>query len=189
MEPLLQEPVLTVGLRTFLALLFATAAWSKLQRLEEFHGVVRNFRLLPDAATRGVAWLLPGVELAVAAALLVRPWAGTAAVAAAVLLGVFALAMAINVLRGRRSIDCGCFRQGLGTRQPVSWLLVGRNLLLAALALAVAAGLPLSREAAALDLVAGIAAGGTLMLIYLGASLLGGIAVARAPSVPSTQGR
>lgn len=187
MDALLQEPVLTVCLRTFLGLLFATAAWSKLQHLEEFHGVVRNFRLLPAGAARPVAWLLPVVELAVAAGLLVRPLAGAAALAAAALLAVFALAIAVNVLRGRSAIDCGCLRQGM--RQPLSWLLVGRNLLLAALAAGVAATLPRVDEAGWLDLVAGIAAGATLMLIYLGASLLGGMAGARAPSVPSTQGR
>ncbi|MEF9603853.1 methylamine utilization protein MauE, partial [Paracoccus sp. PXZ] len=77
---------------------------------------------------------------AVAAGLVMTPLAAPAAITAAGLLLVFAAALAINVLRGRTQIDCGCFRNGL--KQPVSWLLVLRNLVLTGLALAVAAGLP-----------------------------------------------
>ena len=63
MQQVLQEPLIHWALRSFLAALFATAALSKLTGMEEFHGVVRNFRLLPDMASRAVAMVLP-VELA-----------------------------------------------------------------------------------------------------------------------------
>jgi hypothetical protein len=36
--------------------------------------------------------------------------------------------MTINLLRGRASIDCGCFRSA--HRQTLSWWLVGRNAVL-----------------------------------------------------------
>ena len=186
MEAFLLEPVVTLALRTFLALLVLTGAWSKLTHVDEFHGVVRNFRLLPDAASGAVARVLPVIEVLVAIGLVVRPLAGAAALAAAVLLLVFAAALAINVLRGRPSIDCGCLRQGL--KQPVSWLLVGRNLALATLALAVVSMLPRVGDAGLLDITVGLMAGGTAMLIYLGASLLGGLSALQA-SAPSTKGR
>jgi hypothetical protein len=50
-----------------------------------------------------------------------------------VLLAVYSLAIAANLARGRRTLDCGC---GIGgTKQPISeWLLV-RNAFLAAAAL------------------------------------------------------
>jgi len=186
MEAFLHEPVVTLALRTFLALLFLTAAWSKLTHVDEFHGVVRNFRLLPDAMSQVVARLLPVVEVLLAIGLVVRPLTQSAAVAAAALLLVFALALAINVLRGRTAIDCGCLRQGL--KQPVSWWLVGRNLVLAAISLVVAAVLPRVGEAGLVDITTGIMAGATAMLIYFGASLLGGLAALQAGAA-STKGR
>ncbi|MFM7275424.1 MAG: MauE/DoxX family redox-associated membrane protein, partial [Gammaproteobacteria bacterium] len=54
-------------------------------------------------------------------------------IAAAVLLAVFALAMGINLQRGRSGIDCGCFRGTL--RQSLRIELVLRNILLLAAAL------------------------------------------------------
>ena len=41
--------------------------------------------------------------------------------------------MAINLARGRRNIDCGCFQSAL--KQRLSWVLVARNVVLAALLL------------------------------------------------------
>ncbi len=186
MEAFLLEPVVTLALRTFLALLFLTAAWSKLTHVEEFYGVVRNFRLVPDAASRVLAWALPVVELLIAVGLVVRPLTALAATGAAVLLVVFAFALGINVLRGRTSIDCGCLRKGL--KQPVSGWLVARNLVLAALALVVVAVLPRVGQAGLVDIVTGLMAGATAMLIYFGASLLGGI-VALQSAASSTKGR
>jgi len=186
MDAFLHEPVVTLALRTFLALLFLTAAWSKLAQIDEFYGVVRNFRLLPEAASRVVARALPVLELTIAVGLIVRPLTPSAAVAAAGLLVIFALALAINVVRGRTAIDCGCLRQGL--KQPVSWWLVGRNLVLAGLALVVAAVLPRVGEAGLIDITTGIMAGATAMLIYFGASLLGGLAALQAGAA-STKGR
>lgn len=186
MDAFLLEPVVTLALRTFLALLFLTAAWSKLSHAEEFYGVVRNFRLLPDAASRIVARGLPVLEVLVAVGLVVRPFTALAATLAAMLLLIFAVALGINVLRGRTWIDCGCLRQGM--KQPVSGWLVARNLGLAALALAVAAVLPGVGEASVIDITTGLMAGATAMLIYLGASLLGGLAALQS-TTPSTKGR
>jgi hypothetical protein len=50
------------------------------------------------------------------------------AMLAGTLFGVYSVAIAINLMRGRDRIDCGC--GGLG--QELSWFLVGRNLLLIA---------------------------------------------------------
>lgn len=186
MDIVLHEPVVTWALRGFLALLFATAAVSKLQNLEEFYGVVRNFRLIPDGASRVVAFVLPIVELAVAAGLLIRPIAAPAAFTAAVLLAGFGAAIAINVVRGRTYIDCGCMRQGM--KQPISWLLVLRNAVLTVLGLAVALLLPAVPAAGVADLFVGLAAGSIAMILYFSASLLGGFAAAQA-STSSPKGR
>jgi 1,4-dihydroxy-2-naphthoate octaprenyltransferase len=79
--------------------------------------------------------------------------------------------MAINLGRGRRDIDCGCFATVL--RQRLSWPLVLRNLLLAALALLVVSGLGV-RSLGWLDFVTIGCASAALVLVYAAASRLFG---------------
>jgi hypothetical protein len=113
-------------------LVFLQAGLAKLRHRELLTGVVANYRLLPAAMITPVAMLLPPVELGLGAALLLGGhW--LAATGAIAMLVLFAAAMAINIGRGRSQIDCGCGRSQL--RQPLSWLLVGRNLTLGALLL------------------------------------------------------
>jgi hypothetical protein len=72
------------------------------------------------------------------------------------LLILFAAAMAINIGRGRRNIDCGCFQSAL--RQNLSLTLVARNLGLALL-LGIPAAVPqasLPKSGAAEALLMGI---------------------------------
>lgn len=109
---------------------FTQAAFAKLRHRELLVGVIANYRLLPAAVVSPAAHLLPFIELFAGFALLfVNPRIG--APIAIVLLAIFAAAMGINIARGRREIDCGCGRSEL--RQPLSWPLVVRNLVLAAL--------------------------------------------------------
>lgn len=186
MQDILHEPLLTWALRAFLALLFATTALSKLQNLEEFYGVVRNFRVIPDGASRVVAFVLPIVELAVAAGLLIRPLTIPAAITGAAMLIGFGVVIAINVIRGRTSIDCGCMRQGM--KQPISWVLVLRNAVLALSALGIVQLLPVANVAGPADLFVGLAAGAIAMMLYFSASLLGGL-TAQQSANRSSKGR
>jgi methylamine utilization protein MauE len=129
---------IALAIRVLVALIFLTAAFGKLRHRLEFQGVVANYRLLPEAVAPAFALLLPPVEIAVAATLLFAPSSWSATGAAALLI-LFALAMAINIQRGRRHIDCGCFQSAL--KQTLSWVLVARNVGLALL-LAVPATVP-----------------------------------------------
>ena len=122
---------LAVATRTLVALVFLAAALGKMRHWLAFQGVLANYRLLPERLIAPVAYLLPPAEASLAlwlAAGLAAEWAYAAA---ASLLLVFAAAMGINLLRGRRSIDCGCFQSTL--KQSLSWRLVGRNVVLALL--------------------------------------------------------
>lgn len=170
---ILAEPVVTTFVQALLILIFVGAAIPKLRHREEFYGVVRNFRLLPERLVRPVAAVLPWFELGIATALLVPTAAPSAAGVAGAVLVVFGLAIGINVARGRTAIDCGCFRNGL--KQPLSWLLVGRNGVLALAAFALAWALPLAPAASALDLAIGVAAAGLAMLLSYSAALLNGL--------------
>ncbi|KWT64679.1 Methylamine utilization protein MauE [Hyphomicrobium sulfonivorans] len=170
----LTDPLVTIFLRAFLALLFAGAAYSKLRHQEEFFGVVRNFRLMPEWIAAPFAAVLPWVELAVAVGLLVNPAVPYAAAAAGGLLLLFALAIGINVARGRKAIDCGCFRNGY--RQHLSWMLVLRNVVLGGGALVLAGVADITRAATLFDITTGVMAAGVAMTLYLTAGLLGGVA-------------
>jgi hypothetical protein len=125
------DPVVVGILRASLAFVFAQAAVHKLRDRAAFDQIVRAHRLVPAAGARAVTGLLVAGELAAATALLAPGVARLGAGLALALLGVYSLAIGVNLARGRRDIDCGCL--GPGHRQPLTgWLLV-RNALLAAL--------------------------------------------------------
>ncbi len=157
------DPVAVWTARLVLAAVFAMAAFAKLRALDEFVGVVHNYRVVPEPLVRAVAYALPPLELAVALALLVEPGHSIGALAAGVLLAVFTVAMALNLARGRVEIDCGCFAATL--RQRISWGLVGRNVVLIGLA---ALAMPASSVARRLSWLDAI----TIVGVSMGAVLL-----------------
>lgn len=133
-------------------LLFAAAGLHKARHRTQFAGILRDYRLLPAALTPLLSPALAMVELLLATLWLTSlAWptlrAGVA-LCSALLLAVYGLAMAVNLLRGRRHIDCGCgFRTAAvggradsGARQLLSGWLLLRNLLLIVLALGIASG-------------------------------------------------
>ena len=113
-----------------IALLFASAGAHKLRDLARFADAFAEYRVLPDALARRLAWLIPSVELGVAASLLWEPGRRTAVVAGVTVLIAYASGLGVNLLRGRRDLDCGC-----GTardRRAIATWMVWRNLILAA---------------------------------------------------------
>ena len=128
------DPVIDVTLRMALALLFFVAAGHKLQDLGRFGATLAEYRLLPARLVPLAAALVVAVEVAAAGALLVPGARAAGLLSAATLLLVYGAAVAINLARGRRDIDCGC--AGPAVRRPISGALVARNAALAALALA-----------------------------------------------------
>jgi len=98
---------------------------------------VAGFQLLPHVLVAPFALALPLVEAAGALASLVPATRNAGASILVVLFLLFALALAINVARGRTDIDCGCngfSSQGNTGAHAIGWLHVARTLLLAALA-------------------------------------------------------
>jgi len=128
------DPIVTAVLRGALALLFVVAASHKARDLKAFRATLADYRLLPERATTVVTPLVVGAEIGLAAALALPGALRPGPVLAAALLGVYSLAIAINLLRGRRHIDCGC--TGPVRRHTLSGWLVARNgvLIVAALA-------------------------------------------------------
>ena len=126
------DPAIDLTLRAGLGLLLVVAAVHKLRDPRRFAATLAEYRLLPQPLSGAASMLLVGAELATVAALGADRRLGLAAAAA--LLGLYAAAIAINLARGRRHIDCGC--AGPAARRPISGWLVARNLALAGLALA-----------------------------------------------------
>lgn len=157
-----------------LAAIFAWSGAMKFADVEQFAGAVANYRLIPRALEKVLARALPVCEAAGAAGLLFPSTRGLAAAGLALLLCVFSGAIAINLLRGRTTIDCGCF--GPALRQALSpWLLLRNALLviLAALVWAPAAVRPL----AWLDFVTIAPGAAALVTLYASANY----ALANAP--------
>ncbi len=153
----------------WIAMVFMMAALGKLAAWGELAGVVQNFRVLPRSWALPVSFVLPPLEAAVAVGVLLPATRLIAAAGAAVLFAVFAAALAVNLFRGRRQVDCGCFRSGL--KQPISGAVVVRNIVLtvAALVLVQSADVAILSS---LQWVMAIGAALTLMLCYLSVGLL-----------------
>jgi len=164
------DPAISWTLALSVAVLFAAAASHKLRDWKQFRDVVRNYKLLPDAVVPLSAIALIALECGAAILVLFVATRAIGATLSACILATYAVAMAVNLRRGRVNLDCGCL--GIGRRQPVRWWMVRRNLAIAALALI--AVLPMaSRELTALDGVTIICATLSLAFLYTAQSLLG----------------
>ena len=127
------DPAIDLTLRCGLALLFLVAASHKLRDPVYFRATLIDYRIVPGGTAGLVALLVTGAELAIAPALLVPALRPAGLAGAASLLALYGLAIAVNLARGRRHIDCGC--AGPALRRPISGALVVRNAVLAAGAL------------------------------------------------------
>jgi hypothetical protein len=130
------DPVFTKLVSFLLGLLLAASAWHKWAAFDRFVAIVRDYRLLPDHLARPAAGMVVVAETALALGWLSGAMASLTAMLTACMFSVYGAAIAVNLLRGRVHISCGC---GLGEAanggQLLSWTLVLRNAVLAGLAL------------------------------------------------------
>lgn len=120
-------------LQATLALILLAGGLEKAKDMSWFADAVRQYDLVPEAAVWPVAFAIPVAEFAAAAGLLHGPSRGVAAAGVVGLLLLFAAAIGINLARGRRQIDCGCWGPAAERGEISGWLAL-RNLALAALA-------------------------------------------------------
>jgi uncharacterized membrane protein YphA (DoxX/SURF4 family) len=168
MLTVLSEPHLVAVICAIVGGLFLVSGITKLRDTRRFTDIVRAYQLLPAPVTPLVGRLLPWVELLAGAALIAGVGLPVSSLIAAALLVAFAVAVGINILRGRHELACGCF--GLDARRRLSWTMVLRNLGLAALVAGSAAS-PMSGASTALSLGDGLLtrliAGGALIIVLL----------------------
>lgn len=153
------DPAINLLVTLAFVVLFGNAAATKLRALPIFTATLADYRLIPRAFLRVAGVLVIAIEGVVAAGLIWPDARGACGVIGAGVLLVYGAAIAINLIRGRPEIDCGCSLQ----RRPIAYWMVVRNLLFA-LALLVLA-LPIAPR----PLVAGDVAtiGGALLVTTL----------------------
>jgi hypothetical protein len=125
------DPLLSWYAVVCTGMLFAHASLSKIEDLPLFEQRLHAYGV-PLGALRLVAMIVALVEFSTAA-LVISPWHVAGSALAAALLMAYGVLLASQLIRGR-VLDCGCG----GDSIAVSWPLVVRNVLLAALAATVA---------------------------------------------------
>ena len=174
MTPVSLASMLSATVTVFMCLLFARAAWHKLSEFTEFTGFVADYQLFPSALVVPASMAVVGAEILVVLLQLVPGFQAWGLTLAITMLCLYAVGMAINIMRGRTSIECGCG----GAVQPLSWSLVGRNGVLVAMAAAAVAAGSYSLDAA--SAVAALACGFTLWTGFvLAEQILANASIAR----------
>jgi len=124
------DPAIGCLIATSTELLFVIAIVHKLRDLRRFSEIFAAYRLFPLATGRRIALVVPALELVVAAGLILDAPTLALATGSALLLA-YATAIAVNLARGRRDLDCGC--AGPNNRRPIAAWMVWRNIVMAAL--------------------------------------------------------
>jgi len=169
------DPVFDLIIRAALGLLFVVAAWHKLRDPRRFAATLGEYHLVPARFAPAAAACVVLAELGTVVALVRWPRGG--ATAAAALLAVYGSAIAVNLARGRRHIDCGC--GGPAANREIGAWMVARNAVVAIAALA-AAVLPMAaREMIWLDACTIVAATAMLAACWTATDHL----VAQAPGL------
>jgi len=153
-------------------LLLLLAAVHKLTALPKFRATLSAYEIMPSALIAPASMLVPIIEALLGAAWLIGLEPTFVAMTTTALLASYMSAIAINLLRGRVHIDCGCtMGASAGRDQQLSWGLVARNAILIMAALA--ATVPTSERAIGfvdyVTLVAGLLA---IILLYGAANQL-----------------
>jgi hypothetical protein len=124
------DPLVVLIACGILIAVFVRAAWHKLGDFAMFKAVFADYDILPKALVAPVSLALALAEIAIVVGLVVPVARQAAAIGAMVLLIAYGASIALNLRRGRYLIDCGCGGPGQG----LSWFLVARNAVLAAIA-------------------------------------------------------
>ncbi|MCX8071878.1 MAG: hypothetical protein N3C12_05435 [Candidatus Binatia bacterium] len=150
-------------------LLWSSAAWHKLRAPKEFRNILALYRI-PAAPLHGLLALgLIVTELSLALAFCFAGAFTLACAGSAALLLLYAGVLVREIVAGRTDHPCGC--AGPRGAANISWALVWRNLVLAALFL-VATGSAPARPWTWLDTFTVAAAALALVVLYLALEML-----------------
>jgi hypothetical protein len=168
LEPQVSLFMVGEALRLGLAAVFALAAYHAMRDWTVFGGIVEQYHVAPRWLAQLAARILPPLESVVAVCLVLPATSRVGATLGMGLLALFTVAIAINVARGRVSIDCGC---GGANGQKLSRALVVRNLIMM-LGLALAWAAPNWELVDAATAIGIMGASVTLIVLYFVANQL-----------------
>jgi len=103
------------------------ASLDKIARPDRFADIVHDYDMLPIAFINAFALLMPWVEMAAGASLIVGFWCRGAGLLATALSVAFLVAIAQAELRGLK-IECGCFDVSGMASSQASWSLFARDI-------------------------------------------------------------
>lgn len=107
-EKILKNSWMECITRWFLGGVFLYACIDKMTNPAAFAKIIYGYGLLPDILINGVAIVMPFIEAYTGLFLISGIYPRTSAMLANTLLGIFILAIGINLARGHQ-FDCGCF--------------------------------------------------------------------------------
>lgn len=163
----LVDPIWVWIARLSVSVLFAAAGVSKLWELVAFRDAIAAYDLLPRRTVAPAALILAATEVAAAILLLLPAGRSTGGILLGGLLLLFSAGIAINLVRGRTDIDCGCWMFGAGqteSRHGIGGATLARNAVLAVLVLV--ASIPVEGRALAIA-DWGVVVAGTLAVLGL----------------------
>lgn len=163
----LAHPIVVIVASGTLVGVFLRGAAHKFLDFTWFAHTLAEYRILPVGLAVPAAGFLLAAEVAITLGLVLPQSRYYAAAGAALLLTLYGGAIAVNLLRGRTRIDCGCG----GAGQGLSWFLVWRNTALLGLALT-AAQQPAVADIGFVGWVTAVAAIASLWLLLAGAEKL-----------------
>lgn len=125
----LKNPRMEWFLRWMLGVVLIYSSWHKVLEPLQFAKILYQYQIFPAPAISLIAIIVPFLQLTVGTALLLGIYPRSAALLCDVMLLLFTVTLAVNILRGHQ-FDCGCFNIsgiGGGTSPKISIL---RNLVL-----------------------------------------------------------
>jgi len=138
----------------------------------QFEGAVSGYRVLPPALVKPFALGFVATETAAALLLLLPASRSVGVLLAVIVLGSASFGVVVNLVRGRRDVDCGCGGLGHGSGGLSGWLVVRNIVLLAAAALVWLASPGVTRPMVWLDIITFLGATLSLLGLYYAANVL-----------------
>jgi len=166
------DPVIPTILVALLVIIFGLGALDKWRHFSQFEAAVSGYRLLPSLLIKPFALTFAAVETVTALLLLTPASRVPGAALALLVLGLATLGIVINLVRGRRDVDCGCGGLGHGSGGLSGWLVL-RNVALFAVAIVICLAPPgIARPIVWLDGVTFLGATLSLLGLYYAANVL-----------------
>ena len=119
------QTIFIIGISLF-GYLFLTSALGKIKRFKNHEKIIRAYQIVPYKSTKFFAVLDVSFEVIVGLFLVTSIFLEISIPFASFMLLVYSIAVSINLLRGRKELDCGC--GGIVGDNKISIFLVIRNI-------------------------------------------------------------